>query len=161
MDESYWDVCYWATEKRTPPGRWTGSRLLEKLKAHARNEGKVVKRPYHSVQMLPFSSIPPLGFDIYIERILVYDILITDPLPQRTSFHTCVAVICRPNHLPGSFCPVDRAGAPRIHCRACDQGHCHVRASIPQSMSITGIWLEWVWEAIVEPTCTTVREAKR
>lgn len=44
MDESDWDIYYWATEKRTPPERWTGSRLLEKLKVHARNEGKVVRR---------------------------------------------------------------------------------------------------------------------
>ncbi|KAN0120477.1 DUF339 domain containing protein [Russula decolorans] len=44
MDESDWDIYYWATEKRTPPGRWTDSRLLEKLRDHARNEGKVVRR---------------------------------------------------------------------------------------------------------------------
>lgn len=44
MDEPDWDIYYWATEKRTPPERWTGSRLLEKLKVHARNEGKVVRR---------------------------------------------------------------------------------------------------------------------
>jgi len=42
LDESDWDICYWATEKRTPPERWTGSRLLEKLKVHAQNEGRVV-----------------------------------------------------------------------------------------------------------------------
>ncbi|KAF8499780.1 mitochondrial protein [Russula emetica] len=44
MDESDWDIYYWATEKRTPPKRWRRSRLLEKLKVHARNEGKVVRR---------------------------------------------------------------------------------------------------------------------
>ena len=44
MDEPDWDIYYWATEKRTPPERWVGSRLLEKLKVHARNEGKVVRR---------------------------------------------------------------------------------------------------------------------
>ncbi|KAN0104013.1 Flavinator of succinate dehydrogenase domain containing protein [Russula decolorans] len=44
MDESDWDIYYWATEKRTLPERWTRSRLLEKLKVHARNEGKVVRR---------------------------------------------------------------------------------------------------------------------
>ncbi|KAI0283687.1 Flavinator of succinate dehydrogenase-domain-containing protein [Russula aff. rugulosa BPL654] len=44
MDEPDWDIYYWATEKRTPPERWAGSRLLEKLKVHARNEGKVVRR---------------------------------------------------------------------------------------------------------------------
>ncbi|KAN0105349.1 DUF339 domain containing protein [Russula decolorans] len=44
MDESDWDIYYWATEKRTQPERWTGSGLLEKLKVHARNEGKVVRR---------------------------------------------------------------------------------------------------------------------
>jgi succinate dehydrogenase assembly factor 2 len=43
MDESDWDIYYWATEKRTPPERWTGSRLPEKPKAHARNEGELVR----------------------------------------------------------------------------------------------------------------------
>ncbi|KAI0000476.1 Flavinator of succinate dehydrogenase-domain-containing protein [Russula vinacea] len=44
MDESDWDIYYWATGKRTPPERWTDSGVLEKLRVHARNEGKVVRR---------------------------------------------------------------------------------------------------------------------
>ncbi|KAF5390863.1 hypothetical protein D9757_004499 [Collybiopsis confluens] len=44
LDEPDWDIYYWATAKRTPPERWASSPLLEKLKIHARNEGKVVRR---------------------------------------------------------------------------------------------------------------------
>ncbi|KAJ7439370.1 DUF339-domain-containing protein [Mycena latifolia] len=44
LDEADWDIYYWATEERTPPERWAGSPILEKLKIHARNEGKVVRR---------------------------------------------------------------------------------------------------------------------
>ena len=44
LDEADWDIYYWATNKRTPPDRWVDSPLLEKLKVHARNEGKVVRR---------------------------------------------------------------------------------------------------------------------
>ena len=44
MDEPDWDIYYWATGKRTPPERWVGSKVLEKLRVHARNEGKVVRR---------------------------------------------------------------------------------------------------------------------
>lgn len=44
MDEPDWDIYYWATENRTPPERWASSSLLEKLKAHTKNEGKVVRR---------------------------------------------------------------------------------------------------------------------
>ncbi|KAI0001365.1 Flavinator of succinate dehydrogenase-domain-containing protein, partial [Russula compacta] len=44
MDEPDWDIYYWATGKRTPPERWVGSKVLEKLKMHARNEAKVVRR---------------------------------------------------------------------------------------------------------------------
>ncbi|KAJ7171641.1 DUF339-domain-containing protein [Mycena crocata] len=44
LDEADWDIYYWATEERTPPERWAGSPILEKLKVHARNEGKVVRR---------------------------------------------------------------------------------------------------------------------
>ncbi|KAF9051406.1 DUF339-domain-containing protein [Panaeolus papilionaceus] len=43
LDEADWDIYYWATEKRTPPERWTSSAILEKLRIHARNEGKVVR----------------------------------------------------------------------------------------------------------------------
>ncbi|KAG9221596.1 hypothetical protein CCMSSC00406_0007235 [Pleurotus cornucopiae] len=41
LDEPDWDIYYWATEERTPPSAWASSSLLEKLKKHARNEGKV------------------------------------------------------------------------------------------------------------------------
>ncbi|KAJ3862103.1 mitochondrial protein [Lentinula novae-zelandiae] len=44
LDEADWDIYYWATGKRTPPERWAGTALLEKLRVHARNEGKVVRR---------------------------------------------------------------------------------------------------------------------
>ncbi|OCH86773.1 DUF339-domain-containing protein [Obba rivulosa] len=44
MDEPDWDIYYWATEKKTPPERWANSPLLEKLKVHVRNEGRVVRR---------------------------------------------------------------------------------------------------------------------
>ena len=44
LDEADWDIYYWATEKRTPPDHWVDSPLLEQLKIHARNEGKVVRK---------------------------------------------------------------------------------------------------------------------
>ncbi|KAN0129255.1 Flavinator of succinate dehydrogenase domain containing protein [Lactarius tabidus] len=44
MDEADWDIYYWATGKRSPPERWVQSKILEKLRVHARNEGKVVRR---------------------------------------------------------------------------------------------------------------------
>ncbi|KAI9428491.1 mitochondrial protein [Lactarius indigo] len=44
MDEADWDIYYWATGKRTPPERWAKSKVLDKLRVHARNEGKVVRR---------------------------------------------------------------------------------------------------------------------
>ncbi|KAK2461250.1 hypothetical protein APHAL10511_006777 [Amanita phalloides] len=40
LDEPDWDIYYWSTGKRPPPTRWANSALLEKLKAHAKNEGK-------------------------------------------------------------------------------------------------------------------------
>ncbi|KAJ7211282.1 Flavinator of succinate dehydrogenase-domain-containing protein [Mycena pura] len=43
LDEADWDIYYWATEERAPPERWATSSILEKLKIHARNEGKVVR----------------------------------------------------------------------------------------------------------------------
>ncbi|KAH9478357.1 Succinate dehydrogenase assembly factor 2, mitochondrial [Psilocybe cubensis] len=43
LDEPDWDIYYWATSERAPPERWEKSPLLEKLKIHARNEGKVVR----------------------------------------------------------------------------------------------------------------------
>ena len=44
LDEADWDIYYWATEKRTPPDRWVNSPLLERLRVHTRNEGKVVRK---------------------------------------------------------------------------------------------------------------------
>ncbi|KAI0788856.1 Flavinator of succinate dehydrogenase-domain-containing protein [Abortiporus biennis] len=44
MDEPDWDIYYWATEKKNPPERWANSTLLEQLKVHVRNEGRVVRR---------------------------------------------------------------------------------------------------------------------
>ena len=44
LDEPDWDIYYWSTEKREPPERWATSQLLEKLRVHARNEGKVIRR---------------------------------------------------------------------------------------------------------------------
>ncbi|KAH6915981.1 mitochondrial protein [Coprinopsis sp. MPI-PUGE-AT-0042] len=44
LDEPDWDIYYWCTEKRAPPERWANSPLLERLRVHARNEGKVVRR---------------------------------------------------------------------------------------------------------------------
>ncbi|KAF9268847.1 DUF339-domain-containing protein [Marasmius fiardii PR-910] len=43
LDEPDWDIYYWSTGKRTPPERWANSGILEKLKIHARNEGKVTR----------------------------------------------------------------------------------------------------------------------
>ncbi|PFH48715.1 hypothetical protein AMATHDRAFT_76593 [Amanita thiersii Skay4041] len=44
LDEPDWDIYYWSTGKRTPPSRWANSAILEKLRVHARNEGKVVRQ---------------------------------------------------------------------------------------------------------------------
>ncbi|TFK92365.1 DUF339-domain-containing protein [Polyporus arcularius HHB13444] len=44
MDEPDWDIYYWATGKKAPPARWEGSSVLEKLREHVKNEGKVVRR---------------------------------------------------------------------------------------------------------------------
>ncbi|KAI5123245.1 hypothetical protein M0805_001334 [Coniferiporia weirii] len=44
LDEPDWDIYYWSTEKRPPPERWGNSSILEKLRQHARNEGKVIRR---------------------------------------------------------------------------------------------------------------------
>ncbi|KAF8881549.1 Flavinator of succinate dehydrogenase-domain-containing protein, partial [Mucidula mucida] len=43
LDEPDWDIYYWATGKRAPPERWSNSPILEKLRVHAKNEGKVVR----------------------------------------------------------------------------------------------------------------------
>ncbi|KAI0032881.1 Flavinator of succinate dehydrogenase-domain-containing protein, partial [Vararia minispora EC-137] len=44
LDEPDWDIYYWATDKRAPPERWAASPILAKLRQHARNEGKAVRR---------------------------------------------------------------------------------------------------------------------
>ncbi|OAD75422.1 hypothetical protein PHYBLDRAFT_123877 [Phycomyces blakesleeanus NRRL 1555(-)] len=44
MDEPDWDIFYWATDKKTLPARWQGSKVLDSLRAHAKNEAKVVLR---------------------------------------------------------------------------------------------------------------------
>jgi len=43
LDEPDWDIYYWATNKRTPPERWANSSVLERLRVHTKNEGKVVR----------------------------------------------------------------------------------------------------------------------
>lgn len=43
LDEADWDIYYWSIDKRQPPERWANSPLLEKLRVHARNEGRVVR----------------------------------------------------------------------------------------------------------------------
>ncbi|KIL61041.1 hypothetical protein M378DRAFT_187628 [Amanita muscaria Koide BX008] len=44
LDEPDWDIYYWSTGKREAPARWANSTILDKLKSHAKNEGKVVRR---------------------------------------------------------------------------------------------------------------------
>ncbi|KAG8835018.1 succinate dehydrogenase assembly factor 2 [Serendipita sp. 399] len=44
LDEPDWDIYYWAIEKKEPPERWANTKLLEKLRIHAKNEGKVVRK---------------------------------------------------------------------------------------------------------------------
>jgi succinate dehydrogenase assembly factor 2 len=44
LDEPDWDIYYWSIGKKEPPERWKGNKLLDKLRVHARNEGKVVRR---------------------------------------------------------------------------------------------------------------------
>jgi len=44
LDEPDWDVYYWCTEGKVPPERWANSSILERLKIHSRNEGKVLRR---------------------------------------------------------------------------------------------------------------------
>ncbi|KAG9125097.1 succinate dehydrogenase assembly factor 2 [Ceratobasidium sp. 392] len=43
LDEPDWDIYYWAINKRQPPERWEGTALLDKLRVHAKNEGKAVR----------------------------------------------------------------------------------------------------------------------
>jgi len=44
LDEADWDIYYWASDKRTPPDRWVDSPVLEQLRVHTRNEGKVLRK---------------------------------------------------------------------------------------------------------------------
>ncbi|KAF9239819.1 mitochondrial protein [Melanogaster broomeanus] len=44
LDEPDWDIYYWSTGNRTPPERWSNSAILDKLRVHAKNEGKVVRK---------------------------------------------------------------------------------------------------------------------
>ncbi|KAJ1311219.1 hypothetical protein OPQ81_009719 [Rhizoctonia solani] len=43
LDEPDWDIYYWAIDKKKPPAKWEGTALLDKLRTHAKNEGKVVR----------------------------------------------------------------------------------------------------------------------
>ncbi|KAF8760868.1 Succinate dehydrogenase assembly factor 1, mitochondrial [Rhizoctonia solani] len=43
LDEPDWDIYYWAINKKQPPAKWEGTALLDKLRVHAKNEGKVVR----------------------------------------------------------------------------------------------------------------------
>ncbi|CAE6501872.1 unnamed protein product [Rhizoctonia solani] len=43
LDEPDWDIYYWAINKKQPPAKWEGTMLLDKLRVHAKNEGKVVR----------------------------------------------------------------------------------------------------------------------
>ncbi|EIW73127.1 hypothetical protein TREMEDRAFT_25355 [Tremella mesenterica DSM 1558] len=42
-NEPDWDIYYWSIGKKQPPERWATTSLLEKLRKHAKNEGKVVR----------------------------------------------------------------------------------------------------------------------
>jgi succinate dehydrogenase assembly factor 2 len=44
LNESDWDIYYWSTGKRQPPEHWANSEVLEKMRLHASNEGKVIRR---------------------------------------------------------------------------------------------------------------------
>jgi succinate dehydrogenase assembly factor 2 len=44
MDEPDWDIYYWSIRKKEPPTRWANSKLLQKLRVHAQNKGKVVRK---------------------------------------------------------------------------------------------------------------------
>ncbi|KIM30707.1 hypothetical protein M408DRAFT_35444, partial [Serendipita vermifera MAFF 305830] len=44
LDEPDWDIYYWSTEKKEPPERWANTKLLQRLRVHTRNEGKVVRK---------------------------------------------------------------------------------------------------------------------
>lgn len=44
MDEPDWDIYYWSIRKKEPPTRWANSILLQHLRVHAENKGKVVRK---------------------------------------------------------------------------------------------------------------------
>lgn len=44
LDEPDWDLYYWATNRRTPSERWAKTQVLQNLRTHAENKGKVVRR---------------------------------------------------------------------------------------------------------------------
>ena len=44
MDEPDWDIYYWSIRKKEPPTRWANSMLLQSLRVHAQNKGKVVRK---------------------------------------------------------------------------------------------------------------------
>ncbi|KIY52830.1 mitochondrial protein [Fistulina hepatica ATCC 64428] len=43
LDEPDWDIYYWATDNRAPPERWQNSCILQRLRTHAKNEGREVR----------------------------------------------------------------------------------------------------------------------
>ena len=44
MDEPDWDIYYWSIRKKEPPARWANSMLLQRLRVHTQNKGKVVRK---------------------------------------------------------------------------------------------------------------------
>ncbi|KAL7409789.1 Flavinator of succinate dehydrogenase-domain-containing protein [Mrakia frigida] len=43
LDEPDWDIYYWMTYKKPVPARWENSALIEQLRVHTKNEGRVVR----------------------------------------------------------------------------------------------------------------------
>ncbi|KAJ3567282.1 hypothetical protein NP233_g6464 [Leucocoprinus birnbaumii] len=59
LDEPDWDIYYWCTGERAPPARWANTELLERLRLHAKNEGRVIRRmPALAFQPPIFSPDP-------------------------------------------------------------------------------------------------------
>ncbi|ORZ06771.1 Flavinator of succinate dehydrogenase-domain-containing protein, partial [Lobosporangium transversale] len=44
MDEPDWDIYYWVTGKKEVPDRWKNSPVFERIRKHAKNEGRVVRQ---------------------------------------------------------------------------------------------------------------------
>jgi len=61
-----WDIYYWAT----PPERWEKSSLLEKLKVHAKNEGKVQKDAF----FLNYSSAKCNFLALYYNHLRAFNL---------------------------------------------------------------------------------------